>query len=173
MKWYQENLTISGILVIILLFWIFIDTPDYYDTCTCDCNITSMDLPGMESIGTEFTGRGNPEFSCSCKEFLLPRLNPHMLSVTENDACKVCSCYKIAALGCFDGTMNSYSRFVVAGITCVSIQLLLLLIHAFDDLRPHRLNYQTFLESYQGYDSDNSAIPTVEAVKLVEDVRKI
>lgn len=160
MKWFQENLTISGLLIVVSLFSIFIDTSDYYDTCMCDCDIPSQDIPGIEWIGMEFISHENSVSSCSCKDFLLPRLKPNMMSM-PNETCQVCSCYEIGQLECFNGRMNSYLRFSFVGLTCLFIQFLLLLIYIFSKWCNSKQNSHI----YEGSESDYLTTHTVERIK--------
>ncbi|GFQ93898.1 hypothetical protein TNCT_25041 [Trichonephila clavata] len=86
--------------------------------CFCSCSDGSMSLPEI-AVRVEYRGFKKNELSCSCKDFLVPRLQPFVSSMSANETCEVCECGDVYWSQCKDNGMVNFNTKLSVVITTI------------------------------------------------------
>ncbi|GFY67283.1 hypothetical protein TNIN_381981 [Trichonephila inaurata madagascariensis] len=87
--------------------------------CLCSCSDGSMSLPEI-SVNVEYKGFRKGKHSCSCEEFLIPRLQTFISSsVSANDTCEVCECEDAYQSQCKENGMVNFNTKISVVITTI------------------------------------------------------
>ncbi|GFY67285.1 hypothetical protein TNIN_382001 [Trichonephila inaurata madagascariensis] len=87
--------------------------------CVCYCSNSDMNLKKF-AAAIEYKGFKKNSNSCSCEDFLIPRLHSSQTSLQVNKTCEFCDCKGVSESKCINGKVASNSLIlIVASTICV------------------------------------------------------
>ncbi|GFQ93895.1 hypothetical protein TNCT_25031 [Trichonephila clavata] len=95
------------------------------DVCSCSCSNSDVKLQKIVAV-IKYTGFKENSYSCSCEDFLIPRLQSPQPSLQGNKTCELCNCKGISESKCPNGKTITTSIILIEVITvCISGLVLL------------------------------------------------
>ncbi|KAG8187151.1 hypothetical protein JTE90_020029 [Oedothorax gibbosus] len=93
--------------------------------CSCSCSDATMTTADL-SARVEYKGfKGNG--TCTCRDFLVPRIGQYAMAVSANETCQLCKCGPVQQdEDCQDGYMTFSAMFSVVTYTVAAMTCLLM-----------------------------------------------
>ncbi|GFY67284.1 hypothetical protein TNIN_381991 [Trichonephila inaurata madagascariensis] len=94
--------------------------------CVCSCSNSGMNLQKI-AADIEFKGFKKNSHSCSCEDFLIPRLHSSQRSLQVNKTCEFCYCKEVSESKCVNGKVTCRSLYLIEATTICILLLALFL----------------------------------------------
>ncbi|GFT65181.1 hypothetical protein NPIL_152491 [Nephila pilipes] len=107
---------------------IYDSQPEESELCVCYCSDGSMSLPEI-AARVEYKGFKKDRYSCTCQDFLIPRLESSMLTQSANETCEMCECGNAFEPQCMkNGMPTMKAKLTIVTTTIWSVTTFILLV---------------------------------------------